>query len=448
MGRATRPLQMQRLAAGEGERGRGGLPISRLRDEHLDPPEVEVPIQDLVDPRAAALLGLPPPLARLTITPMRRERRDGTGARRSAFAVTCTAAALAALAPSCSSPSTDRDVSALDATIDVAPPPPRTLTFVLDQLTIDENDDPSVPHTGFNLDGLFSTDAGPLGCAHADYLSLHDDDQNCSAVMDEHCVATPNVGCTSTERGCVGGVDNQLPTLAIIIQTAASADIRSTLQESVSTNKLSVVVRITGIDDWTTDPVVRVAMYRAYPTFGTDCTAVLPGREYAVDRTYVGGRATDIDSPLFAYDGSIAGGRLRFAASPRETAGFNLPISMRGLTLNLRLHGLQIRANVAADALSIGSLGGWIGGDEFLTDLAVNDPYYITVRRGIIGALCDVEVNRVCDGSALNPPRFGGISIGLGIHGVPATIASGPAAIVSGPAVGTCGYTPPLGSDR
>ncbi len=168
----------------------------------------------------------------------------------------------------------------------------------------------------------------------------------------------------------------------------------------------------------------------------------MAGREYAIDAASVVG-GTDIDAnATLRIPGSIVAGRLRVRVVPVGLT-LVLPLTLRGITLSIPLHELHVRADVALEGLTNGSLGGWVLGDDLIPR---NDPY--GNDRGVIGALTDIQLNGVCDGSALRPPRYGGISMGLGIHGVPATIASGPGAIVSGPGVGTCGHTPPPGSDR
>lgn len=352
-----------------------------------------------------------------------------------------TAATFAALAMSCSQPvvndAGNDDVTA-DTPMDAGPG--QTLTFVLDQLLIDADDLPDHPHTGFNLDDYFSTEVDLLGCTHGDFTSQYDTDQNCPAVANERCTPNPNPGCVGTASGCMGGVDNQLPTLSSTIQTAAGTDLRATLQDTVATNKLSLIIRITGVNDFTTDSAVRVAIYRAYPTFSTGCTTVEANREYSVDRTFVTTGATSIESPAFAFDGSIVGGRLRITAGTGAGGAFNLPISLRGLTLNLPLHRLQVRANLTAAALANGSLGGWVAGQDVVDGVALIAPDYITVVQGVIGGLVDIQANGTCGDATATPPTFGGIGLGLGIHAVPATLTT---TLVDAPATGTCGWSAP-----
>jgi hypothetical protein len=344
-----------------------------------------------------------------------------------------TVAALATLVAACSTPVTPaRDAATADAPVDAGPP--RTLTFVIDQLTIDPTDSPDVPHTGFNLDGLFSTDVDPGGCTHPDYFSLYDNDQHCASVTNEHC--TGAVGCAMGDPGCMGGVDNQFPTLANTIQTAANFDLRASLQADVTENRLLLVVRVTGVDDFTTDDAVRVAIYRGYPTFSADCSGVIAGRAYAIDRAYVLAGSTDIDSgALSTFDGRIRAGRLQ-PIGEGLSHSIDFPLSLRGVTLQLPLHEFRLRANVASSSLSNGSLGGWVAAADTLRPcfgLGCDQ-----VQRGVLGGLVDIQVSMICDGSALTPPRYGGISLGMGFHAVTAQIDP-VTPIVDGPMPGTCG---------
>ena len=106
------------------------------------------------------------------------------------------------------------------------------------------------------------------------------------------------------------------------------------------------------------------------------------------------------------------------------------------------MHALQVRFNLGSDALTNGSLGGWVAGGDIITAVAMLAPDYINVVRGVIGGLVDIQIMGVCDGSATMPATYGGISLGLGIHAVPATIST-TTPMADAPAVGTCGYTAP-----
>lgn len=346
--------------------------------------------------------------------------------------------ALAALLASCGpagSPPVDGSRDAREA----GPTGPRVLTFVIDQLSIDPTDSPDVPHSGFNLDDLYSIDVDPLGCTHPDYYSLYDNDQHCAAVTNERC--TVPAGCNPMDPGCVGGVDNQLATLANTLQTAASVDIRATVSDAVRQNRLALLVRVRDVNDLMNDPSVDVSIYRGYPTFGSDCSNVLPGREYAIDSASVTG-GTDIDSnPTLRFPGSIVAGRLRIRAT-NSARSFELPLSLRGLALQFPTRAIQLRANIANDGLSNGSFGGWVKGDDLITPCLHCGLDYLNVVRGVIGGLADIQLDGVCDGSSLTPQTFGGISLGFGIHAVPAIIVP---RIVSGPPDGACGSTPDAG---
>jgi len=350
-------------------------------------------------------------------------------------------AAASALAMSCSGEATPDGGG--DAAAD-APPTEQTYTFVVDQLTVDPTDNPDTPHTGFNLDNLFSTDIDAMGCTHPDYFSQYDNDQHCTSVTNEQCTVMPNPGCARTAAGCHGGVDNQLPTLANTIQTAANTDIRMTLSDTITQNKLALIVRVSHVNDPMNDDSIRVAIYRAFPTFTSGCTSVAGGREYTIDSSFLTG-GSDIDANAnVAFDGKIVNGRIQVQAGGSGGI-FNLPISFSGFSLNLPLHEVQLRANLttgASAALDSGDLGGWVGGDDVINAVAMLAPDYVAVVRGVIGGLVDIQIMGICDGSSMNPARYGGISVGLGIHALPATISTTtPSAAMQ--AAGTCGYTPP-----
>jgi hypothetical protein len=320
--------------------------------------------------------------------------------------------------------------------------PGQTFTYVIDNLSIDMTDNPDVPHTGFNLDNLFSSDIDAMGCTHADYFSTTDNDQHCSAVTNEMCTVTPNTGCARTATGCKGGVDNQLPTLANTVQTALSTDIRMTIADTIANNSLALLIRVSDVNDTMNDSSVRVAIYRAFPTFNAGCTAVAANREYSVDSSFLSAGATNIDTgATVAFDGSIVNGRLQVRAGG-SSGVFNLPISFSGYTLNLPLNQVQFRGNVSATEIATGNLGGWVGGEEVITAVRMIAPSYEAVVRGVIGGLVDIQVQGICDGSAMMPPRYGGIAVGFAVHAIPATIST-TTPIATTQAAGTCGYTAP-----
>jgi hypothetical protein len=146
------------------------------------------------------------------------------------------------------------------------------------------------------------------------------------------------------------------------------------------------------------------------------------------------------------FDGSIVAGRLQVRAG--GTGGlFNLPISFGGYNINLPLHQVQMRANLTAGAtgeLASGSLGGWVGGQDVIDAVSMIAPDYVSVVRGVIGGLVDIQINMTCGDQTADPPTFGGIAVGLGIHAVPAVISTTtPSAAAQ--AAGTCGYAMPDG---
>jgi hypothetical protein len=318
------------------------------------------------------------------------------------------------------SPSTTPDVSPVDAVADVAPPPPRTLTFVFDRLEIDPTDDPSQPHSGFNLDDLFSTDIDPGGCGLTDFFAMYDDDQHCADVVDERCATAPNPGCRSSDPACRGGVDNQLPTLANTILTAANTDVRANLAESVAHNEVVLLVRVSGIDNLANDDAVRVAFYRGFPRFIDGCDRVDPGREYSIDRRDLSGGA-DVDvNARVGFDASIVDGRLRVRGTPASPV-LDVPfIFLEEVIFSLPLHAARFRADIGIGALDRGTLGGFTPPEELVQPSKCwqcPDPFQV------IGGLVDIQMDGICDGSNLNPRGFGAIGMGLGVHAVSATIS-------------------------
>jgi hypothetical protein len=175
-------------------------------------------------------------------------------------ALTLTTACGARVVADDAAPSGEDHVTIVPSDAIVPPPGPgATFTFVFDSLAIDPTDSPDVPHTGFDLDSLYSTDTDMGGCDHPDYYSIYDNDQHC-LTRTETCSVTPNPGCARTNPGCRGGVDNQLPTLANTLETATNTDVRTALQTAVTTSRFSVLLRLSGVNDSRNDGSVRVSL--------------------------------------------------------------------------------------------------------------------------------------------------------------------------------------------
>jgi hypothetical protein len=177
------------------------------------------------------------------------------------------------------------------------------------------------------------------------------------------------------------------------------------------------------------------------PTFDTNCDRVVPGREYAVDSASVTG-GTDIDlDATFRFAASIVDGRLRARAIEGATT-FDLPIDVGASRVSFPMHSIQLRANIAANGLSMGSVGGMMHGEDLIQPCLHCGDSYLGVAETVIGGLVDVQRGGVCGNLSMMPPRFGprfgGISVGFGIHAIPAVISSR-TPIVAADIPGMCG---------
>ena len=93
---------------------------------------------------------------------------------------------------------------------------------------------------GFNVDGRFSGPAGaaPADCAHGDFFSTTDADQN---------IGTCSGGVARGGLACTGGVDNQLPEL-IAVLSGFGTDVRREYADQLQRGRLTLLVRVTGVD--------------------------------------------------------------------------------------------------------------------------------------------------------------------------------------------------------
>jgi hypothetical protein len=317
-----------------------------------------------------------------------------------------------------------------DVPVDAGPIGP-TLVYVLSRLTTEMNS-PDLPHSGFNLDGLFSTSSDAAGCGHDDSASGPDLDQNMGG---SDCRMTGG----GIRPGC-GGVDNQLPAVAEAIGAFMPGfDLGATLQDSINQHRLVYILRVTGVDDPTNDPSVNFYFYAAYPTFSTGCGSVTADREYQIARSSLTAGGATLDDALIRGAGSIVAGRLRFDA-PTGTI-FPLTVPAPGATLTFRLQATRMRFDVAATAISNGNLGGWVAGDELRATASALAPGFDTIVEGAVGSLTDVQVAGTCfvPRAGATPPRYGGVSMGLGLAGLRARIHP-TVPIVASQSPGTCGF--------
>lgn len=313
--------------------------------------------------------------------------------------------------------------------------------YVIDNLSIDMDDTASMPHTGFNLDGLFSGENDANGCMFEDFTSMLDPDQNCSMVNAMGmCMASPNMGCAAGSAGCRGGVDNRLPSLANTL--GSMLDLRATLSTQITSNQLSLLLRVSDVNDLQNDPNVTVRLYAGYPTRTTDCMTVQAGAEYTISADALMPGATSIDQALFNFQGSIVAGRLRVDGSTSMNGRFMLPLpEIMGMRIALNLYNPQLRINLTADQGTAGNLGGAVRAGEAITAVTQVAPMYASLVRSVIGNLVDIQpmpplTSGLCyDNMTM---MYGSIGMGLGITARSARIATTNTIQTARPA-GVCG---------
>lgn len=293
--------------------------------------------------------------------------------------------------------------------------------FVLTELTIDENTSHTMPHTGFNLDGRFSTaPLAPGDCDQRDFFSALDPDQNQN-------------GCTGDTLDCRGGVDNQLPELAGTVMMGV--DLRRGLRSEVALGRLVRVVRLIGLDappgEVVNDDEVFVEIHRGIPMF-QDCSQIgTPGRPYALDgRTTAGAQG----SLLFCGRAHVVNGRLRTVDDPQlALSALPLPFSPGYLDFPLTAYHARLGVTLAAEQGTLGNLGGMVLPDELRPAILTIVSFPAVFRgtlEGLAMALVDVQTMNSCDA-----PN-GGVGIGYGFQMVRATVLPQPE---MGPSPGMCG---------
>jgi hypothetical protein len=307
-----------------------------------------------------------------------------------------------------------------DIATDVMISPSHEYVYVMSGLTVDPDDNPANPHTGFDVDGLASLSTDANGCNHGDFGSALDPDQNAPS------------GCLFGTLGCFGAVDNQFPTMATTIDNTTDMNTRELLTDAVNSGRIVILVRISDLDSFADDDNVRVRVYTGFPTFTTGCTSVMPGREYQVDEASLSD-PTNIDSALFDVSARIVAGRIQFAAPDSYV------FTLRGSGLiPISIHAMRMRGDITPDALANGNLGGWDTGDDLVMQMqAVAPAMYHDVIPLLISGFVDVQQMGVCHTSG-SMPRLGGVSLGAGFAAVPAVIST-TMPHAAAPTAGVCG---------
>ncbi len=318
-----------------------------------------------------------------------------------------------------------------DAAADAPSGPPQTFDYVINAITIDGTSGADLnPMThnqgvsGFNLDGRFSGPMGamPADCAHGDFFSTLDPDQN---------MGTCAGGMARGGASCTGGVDNQLPAIASAVG-GFGADIRMTIGDQLSQGKLSILVRISDVNGTPgptfNDDSVNVSVFTVgRPMFASCGMRNMPGQAYAIDSM----------SQEITFTGRIVNGRLVInppAATGMPNFTFTLPIM--NMNIPLRLFQTQLRASVTPDNGTGGNLGGYIPLADLTTMLTPLLPSGISpsVVRTVLSSLVDIQYPM---GNAMGcTDPNGAIALGFTFTTVRAVVQS---ARVTGAQTGMCG---------
>jgi len=323
--------------------------------------------------------------------------------------------------------------------------PDQTFDYVINAITVDSAAGGMAPNpatstagvAGFDLDGLKSTVAdaamrGGPACAHADFFSTIDPDQNTG-----NCAA----GMARGGAACQGGVDNQLPEIANTVM-GFGTDIRMTLTEQVAAGKVAILVRVTGVNGTPgptlNDSAVRIHVYPiSRPMFAACSNIGMPGQMFAVDNASLN-TAGDLNTAKIQFAGSIVNGRLRVAPAAAGPAmanfTFNLPIM--DMNIPLALFKTQLRVDMTPDRGANGNLGGYAQLSSLASMLGVLLPAGIPVAtvQTVLQSLVDVQ-DPAGNAMGCMAPN-GGISLGLGFTTVRAVIAP---MTVMGAQAGMCG---------
>lgn len=312
--------------------------------------------------------------------------------------------------------------------------------WVISRLIVDDGQDPpgTRGYHGFDLDDRFSSSTTPmqtpLDCNHGDFFSTLDPDQN---------MGSCSTGSRGGGSGCRGGVDNQLPMVAQVMQQlSVLLDLQRMYDDGIASGALAYLLRVEGVNGTLgpllNDPSVTVRVYpRAWPAFA-DCSRIAaPGQTWQVDDRDLAA-AGDLSSAVLTFHGCIVDGRLR--VEPRDATGSGLPLPLFARGTSVRTVDLlrsTFRVNLSGvDRNDGGNLGGWVREcDMFdaLTSVPDVAPFEESIGY-LVNEFVDVATTAGDAGLSCTRPE-GGISVGVGFEMVRAVIA--PTTTAGRPA-GTC----------
>jgi len=242
---------------------------------------------------------------------------------------------------------------------------------------------------------------------------------------------------------CFGGGVDQMPTFANTLYAAGSM-VREALTDAVNNHRFAIIVRVGDVNDLVNDPGVAVQVFRAYPTFSTGCVGVQPGREYSIATTSLLPDSVDFRAGAqFSRAGSIVGGHLVVPLVPGVAQPWTVPLTGASSPIVMPLRAAQVRVDISTSEITRGAIGGYsLGADVIDAVIARGAQSDLRpVMEQVMGEMVDIEVNGVCDtGPAPDggTRRFGGLSFGFEIHGIPARVST-TQPLATAQRAGTCG---------
>lgn len=323
-----------------------------------------------------------------------------------------------------------------------------TIDYVITGLSVDGNQTPSAtarPVFGFNLDNTRSPVTRPAEgaphCAHGDFTSMLDTDQNGDAT---------GRACAPGSAGCTGGVDNQLPAVVDALgQFMAGLDVGRLLSEQINAGSLVLLARVSDVNGelgpTLCDDNVTIRLYLGYPMFSNCANIQMPNQMYAISASSVM-NPMDPTSARIQFSGAIVNGRLRVnpSAGMADRPSFSIPLPVSGVDLSLDLYNTQLRVTMNADGTGTnGNLGGVILKRDLLTALGRVPALmpFLAAAAPLLDGFVDVATplgasGALCTGMGPGGREEGGIGLGLGFRTVRANITN---MVLSDRMTGTCG---------
>jgi len=260
------------------------------------------------------------------------------------------------------------------------------VTSMLDVGRASATGDPDIV-PGFNIDGAVTAEGGdPTVCTNKkDFTSPAPDNEP--------------------------GVDNQFGEIINSLSATGSFDITGSIEDAIADGSVVLLMQVEDIDDLVNDGNVTLSIFLGnlpvgvdMPTLGSD-GKLQPGQTFDVDDNSL----LPSGEPQVKVQGAIVNGRLR-----ATTTAISLAISLSGENLTLNILDAEVRATMAAGAMSDGIIGGALDIQE---TVAAIDALMID---GISGGLVEGVLMGAADLEPDNDGFCQSVSLGLTFGGVTA----------------------------